>query len=652
VPLYIEELTRSVVETETVGGDEIPETLQASLLARLDRLGTDAKEVAQLAAVIGREFGGALLGAVSGKFKDEVDRSLQRLVASEIVLPTGPAPDGAYAFRHALIQDAAYQSLLLSRRRQYHGEIASALERQFPEVVESQPDLVARHYTAADAPQQAIPYWLRAGKRALARYAIAEPIAYFERGLEQARRLPEAAMRSRLILDLLLSLGDALFRSARYQASLEAFKEAADFAQELQSVTDLADAAVGAALTERDAGGPERESLGLLEAALRALGDSETPQRCRVLSRLGRALFSSHLPERATQLLRDASNLARRLGDRRILLEALICERITTSGRPCAEWQFSENREALQEMLAIAEEIGDPQKIGDVLNFALPPFLEMADRAAYDGMFARYGELIEKHPTISVNYSFVSNGALRAILDGEFPEAEGLAEKALELGQDSMRGDVATGVYGVQMFTIRREQGRLAEVVPVFRRFLDQNPQDLAWRPGLALIASDLGFKEAARKAFENLATEDFAFPIDAKWSLTVSYLAEVCAGLGDVTRAEKLYDLLLPYRDVTIIAPTATVCCGSAARYLGMLASVIGDWPSAEEHFEAALAIDERLEAWPWLAHTQYEFATALLARGAPGWRRADGLLAAAAETAQRLGMTALQQKIRSHAH
>ena len=652
VPLYIEELTRSVVETETVGGDDIPETLQASLLARLDRLGADAKEAAQLAAVIGREFGGALLGAVSGKPKDQVDRSLQRLVASEIVLPTGPAPDGAYAFRHALIQDAAYQSLLLSRRRQYHGEIASALEQQFPELVESQPDLVARHYTAADALQQAIPYWRRAGKRALARYAVVEPIAYFERGLELARRLPEGEMRSRLILDLLLSLGDALFRSGRHQASLETFREAADFARELQSVADLAEAAVGAELTERYIDGPERESVGLLEAALRALGDSETLERCRVLSHLGRALFSSHLPDRATQLLREASNLARRLGDRHTLVEAFISERITTAGRPCAERQFSENREALQEMFAIAEEIGDPHQIGHVLAHAIPAFLEMADRAAYDAMFARYGELIEKHPTIAENYVFVSNGAVRAILHGEFAEAEGLAERALELGRDFI-GEVATGVYGVQMFTIRREQGRLAEVAPVLRRFLDQNPQDLAWRPGLALIASDLGFEEAARKAFEDLAAGGFAFPIDAKWSLTVSYLAEVCTRLGDVPRAGQLYDLLLPYRDVTVIAPTATVCCGSAARYLGMLASVIGDWPRAEEHFEAALSMDERLEAWPWLAHTQHEFAAALLARGAPGCRvRADALLAAAAETAQRLGMTSLQQKIRSHAH
>ena len=168
------------------------------------------------------------------------------------------------------------------------------------------------------------------------------------------------------------------------------------------------------------------------------------------------------------------------------------------------------------------------------------------------------------------------------------------------------------------------------------------------------MIASDLGFEPAARKAFESLAAGGFAFPIDAKRNLTLSYLAEVCTRLGDVDRAEQLYHLLLPYRDVAVVAPVATVCCGANARYLGMLAGVLGDWSAAEEHFEAALGLDEALRAWPWLAHTQHEFATALLARGGrrrPG-RGADGLLAAAAETAQRLGMVSLQQKIRSLTH
>jgi predicted ATPase len=125
VPLFIEELTRSIIETGgTLGDTQIPESLQASLLARLDRLGPEAKEVAQIAAVIGREFSTELVNAVTAQPREIVDSALQRLVGSQIVLPGGSAQAGAYAFRHALIQDAAYQSLLLSRRRQYHQHIA------------------------------------------------------------------------------------------------------------------------------------------------------------------------------------------------------------------------------------------------------------------------------------------------------------------------------------------------------------------------------------------------------------------------------------------------------------------------------------------------------------------------------------------------
>ena len=237
---------------------------------------------------------------------------------------------------------------------------------------------------------------------------------------------------------------------------------------------------------------------------------------------------------------------------------------------------------------------------------------------------------------------------MHAILLGEFGEAERLAERALEIGRE-VQGELTTGVYGVQMFTIRREQGRLAEVAPLFRRFLDENPRDAAWRPGLALIASDLGFAEPARNAFAEMAAGGFAFADDAKRGLTLSYLAEVCTRLGDALEAERLYELL-PYRDNAIFAPVATVCCGAAGRYLGMLASVMGEWVVAEEHFEAALEFDERLRAWPWLAHTKHEFALVLTARGHPAdHKRAEALFASAAASAERIGMLSLQQKIRS---
>src|SRR6516164_4597384 len=146
VPLFIEELTKSALEDGKASGESyIPESLQASLLARLDRLGGEARELAQLAAVIGREFDVQLLCAITDKKRGDISPSLDRLVRSEIVLP---ARDDAYVFRHALIQEAAYQSLLLVRRRQYHRDVACALETIEPDAVE--PEIIAQHYTAAE----------------------------------------------------------------------------------------------------------------------------------------------------------------------------------------------------------------------------------------------------------------------------------------------------------------------------------------------------------------------------------------------------------------------------------------------------------------------------------------------------------------------
>ena len=395
---------------------------------------------------------------------------------------------------------------------------------------------------------------------------------------------------------------------------------------------------------------PERDSAGLLEAALTALGEEKTPLRCRVVSRLGQALFAVGEFERGTVLMREASELARRLGDARALFDALICEWTTTAGHPRSAREFPELRRNCEDTIAAAEETGEPYLIGRALARAMPAFLEMGDIAGFEAFVTRLCELGERdQSSTSQEYAAFSFSTVREILHGDLGEAERFAEKAL-VAAHYIHGEVAHGVYGVQMFTIRREQGRLAEVAPLFRRFLDENPHDAAWRPGLALIASDLGFEQPARKAFEEIAATGFAFPIDAKRNLTLSYLAEVCARLGDADRAEQLYELLLPYRDVALVVPVATVCCGSNARYLGMLAGVMGDWAAAEEHFEAALEMDERLRAWPWLAHTKHEFALMLRARGRSGdQERGDLLLASAAASAERIGMPALQKQIRA---
>ena len=536
--------------------------------------------------------------------------------------------------------------MLLARRRQYHRDVANALEAMQPDAVE--PEIIAQHYTAAELPEKAVPHWLRAGERALTRFAGLAAAAHLERGLQLARSLPQARHQ---VLELLLALGNALDRTERQRDSLATFREATTLALEVGSPVDLATAALGVEEVETYVGG-ERVSVELLEAALRALGSDETVLRCRVLSQLARALLDRGEIERANELSRAATDTARRLGHRRALLDALISERAARTGYPYPASQFSDIRRALDEMLAAAEEIGDPNLIERALGRVVPLVLEMGDRPAFEVMLARHGESLERHDLNNHLYFNISAHAMRAILGGEFAEAECLAERAFEAGRE-FSSEYADGVYGVQMFTIRREQGRLAEVAPVLRRFIDENPRDAAWRPGMALIASDLGFHDAARKSFEDLAAGGFAFPVDAKRTLTMSYLAEVCSRLGDVDRAERLYNLLLPYRDLAVIAPATTVCCGSAGRYLGMLAATLGDWTAAEEHFAAALAMDERLGAWPWLAHTKHEFALMLRTRGRRrDHDRAAELIAAAAASAERIGMPAMQQKMRSLSH
>ena len=169
-----------------------------------------------------------------------------------------------------------------------------------------------------------------------------------------------------------------------------------------------------------------------------------------------------------------------------------------------------------------------------------------------------------------------------------------------------------------------------------------------------------VSFLQALAKSYAEMAVDHARLkaphqPSRPHWEQPIEapHLAEVCARLDDALEAERLYEQLLPYRDNAILAPVATVCCGAAGRYLGMLASVMGEWIAAEEHFQAALDMDERLHAWPWLAHTKHEFASALLTRGrARDRNRAKTLLGEAAASAERIGMPALQQKIRSLTH
>jgi class 3 adenylate cyclase/predicted ATPase len=230
VPLYVEELTKMLlasallreaadqyVLTGPLRAVAIPDTLQDALMARLDQLNR-AKEVAQLGAVLGRQFAYELLAAIAPQDEDTLQAGLGQLVTAELLYQRGRPPRARYIFKHALIQDAAYASLLKSTRQHVHQQIAEVLESRFPATVETQPELVAQHYTAAGCTEQAVRYWQRAGQQASDRSAYLEAISHCTTGIELLQTLPETPEHTQQALTLYIALGAALLMTKGHTA--------------------------------------------------------------------------------------------------------------------------------------------------------------------------------------------------------------------------------------------------------------------------------------------------------------------------------------------------------------------------------------------------------------------------------------------------
>jgi predicted ATPase len=230
VPLFVEEFTKMVIESGLLRAKNgqyeltgpapnmaIPATLYDSLMARLDRLST-VKEIAQLGATIGREFPYEVLRAISPLDDVVLRQELEKLVEADLLYQHGVPPQATYVFKHALIREAAYQSLLKSTRQQHHRKIAQVLLERFPELAETQPELLAHHYTEADLLPQAIPFWLKAGRKAVERFANEEAISHFTKGRDLLALLPATPEHIRREIELCVTLGGPLIVTKGYAA--------------------------------------------------------------------------------------------------------------------------------------------------------------------------------------------------------------------------------------------------------------------------------------------------------------------------------------------------------------------------------------------------------------------------------------------------
>jgi class 3 adenylate cyclase len=386
VPLFIEELTKTLLESGLLEQQAdhyelagplpplaIPNTLHDSLMARLDRLST-TKALAQLGAAIGREFSYALIRAVSPWDEDLLQDGLAQLVRAEFLYQQGVAPRATYRFKHALIQDAAYQSLLKSTRQQHHQHIAAALEADFPEIVETRPELIAQHYTEAGLIEQAVPYWHAAGRRALRVYANLEATNHAKRGLELLAKLPDSPDRAKKELALQLVLGPSVSFVRGPQAVEAIYARARELARQVGGTPDLFPALSGLAYAQivrgrmREARALADEYLELAAAQadplISAVGHSMVAYAAwwqgdfidvRDHSRDGMALYDpDHFRARTTPYNQNPG---------------IICGYLSA----LANWMLgypNQADEAMRRAIAHAKELEDPYGVGLTLLFA------------------------------------------------------------------------------------------------------------------------------------------------------------------------------------------------------------------------------------------------------------------------------------------
>ena len=279
VPLFLEEVTKVVLEAaiSTMAGGSVaalprsrlavPPTLQASLMARLDRLGPAAREVAQIGAAIGRDFSYELLLAAAQRDEVEIRAGLEPLIAAGLIFQRGVPPAAEYQFKHSLVQDTAYSTLLRSGRQVLHARIAEAVQQQFPNIVERSPEILAHHLTEAGDLDNAALYWLEAGRRASGQSANVEAAAHLARGVAALSGLPEAPERTRQELDLQLALGPVLLSTRGYRVpeSRQPYRRAAELAGRLGDDRARFAATWGLWITTPGGGREDRERLQYLD---------------------------------------------------------------------------------------------------------------------------------------------------------------------------------------------------------------------------------------------------------------------------------------------------------------------------------------------------------------------------------------------------
>lgn len=650
-PLFLAELALDSnqsgapgAQTARRGMRAVPKGVRDVIGVRLNRLSPSCLRVLQHAAVFGREFRLDLLARVLGDVtEDDCLAALDEARTASLVEVL--AEPGAYQFSHALVRDTLYDELTAAQRARWHQNIGQVFELAYQGDLTRCLSALAHHYHAAGASgdvTKAIEYATRAAERAAATQAHEEASRHY---LQACDLLPAGSAADARRCRLLLGLGNAQNSAGASEQALTTFVQAAACARRLGDAALLARAAIGFGDAQWRLGSEGSQAVVLIREALARVEPADVRTRTALLTALCQALLFSNQPDAAETVFRQAVALARELDDPLMLFRALCA---ILPGRWFPD-RLALRIEAAREATELVHRAGHPEWVAPYLSgWHTGDLMESGDTVAATST-ARFhlvtGETMREPFNQAVALAAL---AMIATHEGRFADAEPLAVQALRCGQRFDRANAA-GIFGVQMFTLRRHQGRLGELAPVLRQFMGKASPGGTWLPGLALLHCELGARDEARSVFEKIAAGGFAaMPQDAIRIASLAYLAEVCVWLGDTVRAAMLYDLLLPYAERNLVFGAHTASFGAGARLLGMLATTLQRWDVAQQQLEYAIQFDQRSGGRPWLAHSRHAFALMLMRREGDGDRAlALSLLEAALEEARQLGMVRLEQDV-----
>jgi class 3 adenylate cyclase/DNA-binding CsgD family transcriptional regulator len=640
---YVNELWRHVVANGTVvcvdgrwemrAGAEsaggVPDSIREVVTHRLAKLSPAARNLIELAAVAGLRVEFAVLAGAAGLDADAVGATLDELLQAKVLEETAGTASPSYEFAHAIVRETAERAITSSARARLHRALGEVIEvthegNHRPVLAD-----LARHFVAASrlgTQAKALSYSRLAADQAARSGAYDAAVSHLQAALQFAT--PESAEST----DMMIELGDALRWSGDIIRSVDTFAAAFDVANRTRRVEHAARAALGFGESHALGGRHSAASVDMTRTALDLLRGGDGALRIRLQASLARALaLVGGTPEEAGRAADDAVAAARRNGDDRLILHAVNCR------------LHINQPDALAYLRDSTECCDRSWQLGDMWQYCWAKLTYVRvnlqfGRVAEATVAARdLARVASRERFVTFAHYAACNDVLLALVAGRFDDAEREAHAIHELGL-AIDIESAGGVYGVHMFAIRREQGRLHEVAPVVRLAAALGSDEPIWRPGLAALYIELDMFDEARHEFAAMASDGFrSIPRDSMWQCCLTFLAEVCIAIRDLDHAQLLYDELARFEGLTLMA-AFTMNFGPADRLLGGLAAMLGHRATAEQHFRVALELAERSGSPVWRARVQHQWVASL---GDPG-----GLLQAANATAVELGMASLARQ------